>query len=29
MVAMRAIAAEADAEIAEQIRKKREAENFS
>ena len=29
MVAMRAIAAEADAEIAEQVRKKREAENFS
>ena len=29
MVMMRAIAAEADAEIAEQARKKREAENFS
>lgn len=29
MVMMRAIAAEADAEIAEQMRKKREAENFS
>lgn len=29
MVAMRAIAAEADAEIAEQVRKKREAQSFS